>query len=395
VNYLQGLGASKIKDLSGSVGGEGSPGHIALHAVLACSGAAAQGANCGAGAVGASASIVVSSLLQKISGKDSEMLGAEDKDQRANQLVSIIAGIAGALSPEQAATIANAARLEAENNTLRDHTQVHSARFDEKVKALADCVGERSCQTAAGHFEGWIRVIDEHEIPACGGDATCLEDRLAERNAYAVGQAIAKGRLNNPLIAGIDLLDARNQGNYDRLQLKGALVRFQSEQLDYARDEDRFVAESMMSSPVVFAAVKGLSPLDSDGGGGKGRSSTGSSSTRKTPVNVGDAKFADREKLLSHFHKHGAEFRAKTPEEYLELGGEIIKNGEKVQYLYKGEKRTGYVKFMENSSRGDAKFGFVGTNSDGAITPIHVESGRSFWKMLNGNSADKNIRPVP
>ncbi len=169
VNYLQGLGASKIKDLSGSVGGEGSPGHIALHAVLACSGAAAQGANCAAGAVGASASIVVNSLLQKISGKDSELLGAEDKDQRANQLVSIIAGIAGALSPEQAATIANAARLEAENNTLRDHTQVHSARFDEKVKALADCEGERPCQTAAGHFEGWIRVIDERELPACGG----------------------------------------------------------------------------------------------------------------------------------------------------------------------------------------------------------------------------------
>ncbi|WFP06235.1 hemagglutinin repeat-containing protein [Achromobacter spanius] len=271
VNYLQGLGASKIKEISGSLGGEGSPGHIALHAVLACSGAAAQGANCGAGAVGASASIVVNSLLQKLSGKGSEMLGAEDKDQRANQLVSIIAGIASALTPEQAATIATAARLEAENNTLRDHTQVHSARFDEKVKVLADCVGERSCQTAVGHFEGWIRVIDERDLPACSGEGICIQNRLAERDAYMAGLATAIGRLKDPLIAGMDLLDSRNKGLYDRLTLKDSLVRFQSGTPDYTSEVDRFVVEAMMSSPAVFAAVKGVSALDSDGGGGGAR----------------------------------------------------------------------------------------------------------------------------
>lgn len=72
-----------------------------------------------------------------------------------------------------------------------------------------------------------------------------------------------------------------------------------------------------------------------------------------------------------------------------------MQGGDKVQYLYKGEMRTGYVQFMGNSSRGDAKYGFVGTNPDGAITTIHVESGKSFWKMLNGNPKDKTIRPVP
>jgi filamentous hemagglutinin len=163
VNYLQGLGASKIKDISGSVGGEGSPGHIALHAVLACSGAAALGANCGAGAVGASASIVVNSLLQKISGKDSEMLGAEEKDQRANQLVSIIAGIAGALSPEQAATIANAARLEAENNTLRDHTTAHTQEFKDRLQRLARCVGDESCKRAMAYLKASIDAINERD----------------------------------------------------------------------------------------------------------------------------------------------------------------------------------------------------------------------------------------
>jgi filamentous hemagglutinin len=49
VNYLQTLGAAKIKELSHHLGGEGSEGHAALHAVLGCAGAAAQGASCGAG----------------------------------------------------------------------------------------------------------------------------------------------------------------------------------------------------------------------------------------------------------------------------------------------------------------------------------------------------------
>ncbi|MCW3154926.1 hypothetical protein N8H69_20465 [Achromobacter spanius] len=107
------------------------------------------------------------------------------------------------------------------------------------------------------------------------------------------------------------------------------------------------------------------------------------------------ASFADEAKLIGHFEKHGAEFGAKSSAEYLQVGKDIMQSGNKVQYLYKGEMRTGYVQFMGNSSRGDAKYGFVGTNSDGTITTIHVESGKSFWKLLNGNPVDKTIRPVP
>lgn len=72
-----------------------------------------------------------------------------------------------------------------------------------------------------------------------------------------------------------------------------------------------------------------------------------------------------------------------------------MQQGQKVQYIYKDDTRTGYVQFMANKRNGQAKFEFVGTNADGAITTIHVESGNSFWKMLNGNPADKTIRPVP
>ncbi len=102
--------------------------------------------------------------------------------------------------------------------------------------------------------------------------------------------------------------------------------------------------------------------------------------------------FANEASLLGHFEKHGKEFDVTNSNDYLQTGREIIQNGQKIVYNYKGEVRTGYVKFMGNTSNGNAKFGFVGTNSDGAITTIHTQSGNSFWKLLNGNSNDKVIR---
>jgi filamentous hemagglutinin len=69
----------------------------------------------------------------------------------------------------------------------------------------------------------------------------------------------------------------------------------------------------------------------------------------------------------------------------------VIKNGDQVQYQYKGELRTGYVQYMGNTSRGDSKFAFVETNSDGDITTIHTKSGKNFWKTLNGDPKDKTI----
>jgi hypothetical protein len=105
--------------------------------------------------------------------------------------------------------------------------------------------------------------------------------------------------------------------------------------------------------------------------------------------------FVDEARLLSHFKRHGGEFGVSTAEDYLQVGLDIVKNGTKVKYTYKGETTTGYVQFMSNSRNGAAKFGFVGTNSSGTITTIHVRSGESVWKMLNGNASRRFIRPVP
>lgn len=56
----------------------------------------------------------------------------------------------------------------------------------------------------------------------------------------------------------------------------------------------------------------------------------------------------------------------------------------------KDETRTGYVKYMENTKAGVAKFEFVGTNNQGYITTYHVESGKTFWKMIN----DVNVQVI-
>ena len=114
--------------------------------------------------------------------------------------------------------------------------------------------------------------------------------------------------------------------------------------------------------------------------------------------------FADTGKLNNHFSKHGGEFGVySNSNDYLSGANDLIQNGIKVQYNYKGELRIGYVKFMKNSSlinpegvpiKSFAKFEFVGTNSFGEITTYHVESKKTFWKMLNNGENIKIINPL-
>ncbi|WP_180096418.1 MULTISPECIES: hypothetical protein [unclassified Acinetobacter] len=108
-------------------------------------------------------------------------------------------------------------------------------------------------------------------------------------------------------------------------------------------------------------------------------------------------RFGDNKLLQSHFDKHGKEFKqygVKNVDDYLNFGQKIIRDGKKVEYIYKGEKRTGYVDFLGNNSRGEAKFALVGTNSKGHITTIHTQTGKDFWRTINGNAQDKVIRVV-
>ncbi|MDV2686469.1 pre-toxin TG domain-containing protein [Alkalihalophilus lindianensis] len=144
---------------------------------------------------------------------------------------------------------------------------------------------------------------------------------------------------------------------------------------------------------IMVAAILGGGFVKAGTRGARGVKSVGGKSSTNLPSNFGDSQ-----KLEGHFLKHGREFKGlyKNSEEYLLGARQVIKQGEKVQYSYKLrdgtiETRTGYVKFMGNTRKGEAKFEFVGTNNQGNITTYHVESGKDFWKMLNG---DKRLKVI-
>ena len=72
-----------------------------------------------------------------------------------------------------------------------------------------------------------------------------------------------------------------------------------------------------------------------------------------------------------------------------------MKKGAKIKYFYKptNEYRIGYVKYFGNTKKGAAKFAFVGTNKAGKITTFCIQSGNSFWRMIN-DTISKIINPI-
>ncbi len=271
VNYLQGLGAAKIKELSPLLGGEGSPGQIALHALLGCAGTAAKSNGCAQGVAGASAGIVLNQLIDQAFGKPAAKLDSAEREARINAVTSIVAGLTATLDPKAVASVNEAARLELENNTLKDPAAVHTERFKEKLDRLAGCVSEDSCQDAIRFLSASIDVIDNKNVPACNGDKTCLQDRALERRRYLEAYQEAATRLSDRTIAGMQYLESLEESRqYRPHELKAALERLQQNQSDPSRAVDRYVIETLVKAPAVFAAVKGVSPIDSDGGGAGG-----------------------------------------------------------------------------------------------------------------------------
>ncbi|WP_422464041.1 hypothetical protein, partial [Endozoicomonas sp. ALB115] len=115
VNYLQSLGAQKVKAIADELDSEEA--RAALHAVVGCVGASAQGNSCSSGAAGASAAVVVNNLLDSINDVDGSKLDASEQENRKNLVTSIIAGVTDAAGGE--ATVAAAAsQIETESNSL-------------------------------------------------------------------------------------------------------------------------------------------------------------------------------------------------------------------------------------------------------------------------------------
>ncbi|MFY1982666.1 hemagglutinin repeat-containing protein [Achromobacter xylosoxidans] len=163
VNYLQTLGAAQIKELSRELGGEGSVGHAALHAVLGCAGAVAQGASCGAGGVGALSGVVLSKLLESVESDEARGLSTEEMQARVNLISSIVAGVAGAIDPSAATAAQVAARIELENNSFyTNRKQVAQMKAELIDDLLKRCGSDPQCLQAG--FEKADRMASAYDV---------------------------------------------------------------------------------------------------------------------------------------------------------------------------------------------------------------------------------------
>ena len=114
VNYVQQQGAGYIGKLveQGELT-EGSPMHAALHAIVACAGAAASSQSCSSGALGAAASSVLTGLFSETSPDETQ----SQREAKRNLVASLVTGIA-TMSGENTATATNAASAAVDNNWL-------------------------------------------------------------------------------------------------------------------------------------------------------------------------------------------------------------------------------------------------------------------------------------
>ncbi|WP_107497092.1 putative toxin [Thalassobius sp. I31.1] len=121
----------------GANGGEGSFGHITLHALTGCVAAELQNASCASGAAGAAA--------QAIYAGTDPGAGTLTDDQIKNR-AELIGGIAGFFASEgkgeNVSTAASIARSGAENNYL-SHQEAVQRRG--AIELLAECVDEGTC----------------------------------------------------------------------------------------------------------------------------------------------------------------------------------------------------------------------------------------------------------
>ena len=172
VNYLQSLGASKVKNIADSMG-EGADSEATrtlLHGIVGCAGAAVTTGNCSAGALGAAASSVLAKLIAMAAGDD---LSAGEREARGNLIASIVAGISDAMSVD-AATSTTAAITELTNNAL--------VLSDLKLfgAEASTCEALGNCDEVLAKFRNLSISTQETMIAVCAADPTACRARYGE-----------------------------------------------------------------------------------------------------------------------------------------------------------------------------------------------------------------------
>lgn len=190
VNYLQQQGASYIGDLvkTGAVT-EGSPLHAAMHAIVACAGAAASSQSCGAGAMGAASASLLSNLFA-----DSPNETATEKQAKGNLISSIVAGVA-AVGGVNAATATTAAQTEVENNFLTQPQQTARALAKISCRTAAD---PSACNQKVKQQYDQLWTANEAKVKDCASADAC-KAVLTELREQQVEYSAREGQLQQKL----------------------------------------------------------------------------------------------------------------------------------------------------------------------------------------------------
>ncbi|WP_080416232.1 hemagglutinin repeat-containing protein [Burkholderia ubonensis] len=236
VNYLQQQGASYIGDLvkTGAVT-EGSPLHAAMHAIVACAGAAASSQSCGAGAMGAASASLLSNLFA-----DTPNETATEKQAKGNLISSIVAGVA-AVGGVNAATATTAAQTEVENNFLTQPQQT--------ARALAKV----SCSTAADPSACRQKVQQQY--------AKLWEDNEAKAKSCASADA-CKAALTDLRQQQVEY-SARENQLQQKLRDTGSLSAAETEELLNLKAADTNLISLRTSALQSYTRYAGMDALKS------------------------------------------------------------------------------------------------------------------------------------
>ncbi|VVE90280.1 hemagglutinin-related protein [Pandoraea bronchicola] len=188
VGYLQTLAVEKVKEIADELKSETA--RTALHGIVGCGGATALGSNCGAGAMGGAASVVLGNLLNAVANTSNENLPQHEKEARINLIESVVAGITTGIGGDATAASV-ASRLELENNqvslpqgvvkigaaaaSLGQFMAENGASYEDIQQAqtdLIEMVGTEARQPASELLKSWAIVMGAAPALSAGGAAT-------------------------------------------------------------------------------------------------------------------------------------------------------------------------------------------------------------------------------
>ncbi|WP_150601118.1 hemagglutinin repeat-containing protein [Pandoraea fibrosis] len=263
VNYLQSLGAEKVKAIADELNSETA--RAALQGIVGCAGAAASGENCGAGAMGASASVVLNNLLDKAGEKSGKDMSAEAKEARANLVTSIVAGIAGATGTN-VTTASTSAKIETENNALNVN----------EFKALLDeaksCGATNSCDAVTKKYRRLSLENQEKVAAVCSTNPTVCKSAFGD---YVYTQHDFRKALDEA--SGLDLpVDIKNDLGAHLANYSDAVVALGSAEFANQLRQNYGISEQAAATITLLVQA-------SLGSGGK-------SSLSRQPTNSGAGK---------------------------------------------------------------------------------------------------------